>query len=284
VKNQYELIEKKDWDLLIILDACRYDYFERVYTDYLEGKLVKVISPASSTYEWCKKVLEQGDFSDVIYVSANPHINSVMKVGDFDPRDKFKDIIDVWKSGWDERIQTVRPEVMTTIVSEIIRRFPDTRIIAHYLQPHFPAISLQIPLPYLFQNFNKPQKKNTSKEILLLKKIRRMAGDFIERLPSALLREYWKFQLARGKVVGPGTVTFAKVGIKRMRKSYEENLRMALVSIVGLIERVRNKKVVITSDHGELLGDTGFLKKKLGHPPYLYYRQLIEVPWFEVRR
>lgn len=29
--NQKELIRSQEWDCLIILDACRYDFFERIY-------------------------------------------------------------------------------------------------------------------------------------------------------------------------------------------------------------------------------------------------------------
>ncbi len=34
--KEQDIIEE-DWDNLIILDACRYDFFERVYKDYLAG-------------------------------------------------------------------------------------------------------------------------------------------------------------------------------------------------------------------------------------------------------
>lgn len=42
---------KKDWDVCIILDACRYDVFKEIQNDYLEGKLEKRWSPGSMTLE-----------------------------------------------------------------------------------------------------------------------------------------------------------------------------------------------------------------------------------------
>lgn len=42
----------RSWDYLIILDACRFDVFEEVYDDFLEGRLRKVESVGSSTPEW----------------------------------------------------------------------------------------------------------------------------------------------------------------------------------------------------------------------------------------
>ena len=37
-------IANEDWRILIVLDACRYDYFKRNYKRYLEGDLKKGIS------------------------------------------------------------------------------------------------------------------------------------------------------------------------------------------------------------------------------------------------
>ena len=41
----------EEWDTLIVLDACRYDFFEKVYRDYLSGTLEKRVSPGSCTEE-----------------------------------------------------------------------------------------------------------------------------------------------------------------------------------------------------------------------------------------
>ena len=47
MKNQQKLIERENWDYLIILDACRFDYFVDEYPNFLDGKLFKAVSPAS---------------------------------------------------------------------------------------------------------------------------------------------------------------------------------------------------------------------------------------------
>jgi len=48
----------EEWDFLIILDACRYDYFKEIYKNYLDGgNSMKAISPAIETIEWCQKKL-----------------------------------------------------------------------------------------------------------------------------------------------------------------------------------------------------------------------------------
>ncbi|KXB07802.1 hypothetical protein AKJ55_01930 [candidate division MSBL1 archaeon SCGC-AAA382M17] len=52
MKDQKDLIEKRDWDCLILLDACRYDYFEDIHDNYFEGQLQKADSGASATGTW----------------------------------------------------------------------------------------------------------------------------------------------------------------------------------------------------------------------------------------
>ena len=45
-------ILKEDWDFLIILDACRYDYFKGGYNKYIkEGNLKKAVSPGIHTMD-----------------------------------------------------------------------------------------------------------------------------------------------------------------------------------------------------------------------------------------
>lgn len=98
---------EEDWDHLIILDACRYDYFRRLYSNYLSGELRLALSPASDTREWIKKVF-RNKYDEVVYVSANPHINSkgVDVAGNgFDGREHFPRIVDVWDSGWEKRLE-----------------------------------------------------------------------------------------------------------------------------------------------------------------------------------
>ena len=70
-------IMDEDWDVIIILDACRYDYFKKTYPKFLKGKLKKVQSIASNTPGWLKKTFKD-IYKNIVYVSANPHINSKM--------------------------------------------------------------------------------------------------------------------------------------------------------------------------------------------------------------
>jgi hypothetical protein len=57
-----------NWDVLIVLDACRYDY----YSDFFP-EAGKRVSKASHSREYFQQNYSEGSFDDVIYVSANPH-------------------------------------------------------------------------------------------------------------------------------------------------------------------------------------------------------------------
>ena len=159
-QSQLDLIRKMDWDYLIILDACRYDYFEKVYRKYLkEGKLKKVISPASYTLEWAQKVfLNTKLFRNVIYISANPYINSKKPMEGIDFRSEFKKIIDVWYSNWNDKVNTILPRDMTKKAIETIKKNKDSKIIIHYLQPHAPYLTDKISRIFI-SNFNLKKKE-----------------------------------------------------------------------------------------------------------------------------
>jgi len=45
-------IMEEDWDYLIILDTCRYDYFEGIVYEFFVGKLEKRVSLGKETPQW----------------------------------------------------------------------------------------------------------------------------------------------------------------------------------------------------------------------------------------
>ena len=68
-----------------------------------------------------------------------------------------------------------------------------------------------------------------------------------------------------------------KISIRELRRAYMENLILVLNEVEKLID-VLEGKIVITSDHGQLLGE----KFELGHPAEIYFKELIEIPWLVV--
>ena len=74
-RDQKYLIEKSNWDYLVILDACRFDTFEKNYKEYFDGELKKVRSRGSSTGEWLYKTFNEQ--YNITYFSTNPYINNL---------------------------------------------------------------------------------------------------------------------------------------------------------------------------------------------------------------
>ena len=277
--NQLDSILRRNWDILVILDACRYDYFARVASEYFPGRRVrKVISPASNTYEWAKKVLEPYDWGDVVYISANPWINSKTSIRDLDLRTNFASIYDAWLYDWDTEKNTVWPDKLTDRALWFMRQHEDKKFIIHYIQPHAPYLSLNLEQssPFPLTGGNLGQEKTA---------LQRIEDKLIyEYLPRPLFRTFLRWRMKKGlRIGGPEFVAFASLSLEEWRKAYVENLKMALNAVRKLLRHLEHKRVVITADHGELLGDRLFFGHKVGHPAFVHYLELVEVPWLEVK-
>jgi hypothetical protein len=81
------------------------------------------------------------------------------------------------------------------------------------------------------------------------------------------------------KPLYPVDVVLKQQGRSGVIDGYAENLNCVLTHIVDLIHHLKGK-VVITSDHGELLGEYGVY----GHTPNSNLKILRQVPWLEVER
>lgn len=134
-KEDFEAIDfnDKDWDNLIILDACRYD----IMSDYnpFEVELDSVYSNASHTHEFLEKNFSD-TYLDTVYVTSSPQVAQFG--GD------FAHIEHVWKSKWDDDQNTVMPKDVVDEALKITEEYPDKRLIVHFMQPHFPFIDSDI--------------------------------------------------------------------------------------------------------------------------------------------
>lgn len=68
-----------------------------------------------------------------------------------------------------------------------------------------------------------------------------------------------------------------------LRRAYRENLDLVLDDVADLLNSLSGKTVV-TSDHGELLGEREFPIpiRRYGHPSGIYTEPLVKVPWLVV--
>lgn len=112
-------IMDEEWDVLIILDACRYDLFESVAASSLPGTSQSRRSQGSSTPEFLRGNFEGEEYHDAVYVTANPQVNVRI-----DSEEIFHEVISVWETDWDSGIGTVRPGPMADRVIDAIRSIP----------------------------------------------------------------------------------------------------------------------------------------------------------------
>lgn len=159
-RNSSQLSERgvhvlsEDWDNLLILDACRYDTFEELTTDF-PGRLEKVRSSASATDEFLRANFSNADLHDTVYLTANPQLHRIEKgIYDVEPINaSFYRRIDVWQDHWHDTYRTVMPDVVTEAALEAAETYPNKRLIVHYLQPHAPYVGptgkQELPTEYL---------------------------------------------------------------------------------------------------------------------------------------
>ena len=238
MKDQKELIHGKPWKYLIVLDACRYDIFSTLVWEFLDGDLSEAWSPGSCTIEWLEATWT-GKY-DIVYVSANPFVNSKVPVKGFFGRKHFLRVIDVWDFGWDEKLATVPPKN----VSESVPRVEKHRVVVHYIQPHFPPAFENPYMSVYVLDGRKPS------------------------LDTPLMRDKRLSDLVKEGVLS----------LDEYKKLYIENLRTVLKEVAELVPEL-DGKVVITSDHGEFLGESGMFL----HPPGINHPILRKVPWFKVK-
>lgn len=282
---------ESDWDHLIILDACRYDFFEQVYGDYLEGNLEKRKSIASSTPEWASKTFT--DQHDITYFSSNPFINGAglplneIEWGsscgyEWNAENHITDIIDVWHEAWDDDLGTVTPEGMNEVVLDNLDRTEDTeRTIIHYMQPHAPYITRGRgrkveKIRKSFKEAKEDGEKNDEEDGVLSTVgdiVRPKFEDIVEDNTMAMKLGMW-VELDPSSLLSVG-----RNGTREtLEEYYEENLRLAMEQVVELVQEL-DGKVVVTSDHGEAFGEQGVWE----HHIETHIPALVEVPWLEVQ-
>ena len=268
----------EDWDYLIILDACRYDYFSQFYSHFFEGELEKLISPSSCTREWCLETFT-GYYPDVIYVSANPYINSRVEIANFCAKHHFHRVIDVWDYGWDNKLGTVHPMRVNETVLTLRDKYPSKRFIIHYLQPHAPYLSPRFSLA----GFPKPQpgRKSVLSGVSLGTRGNRILEGIVDNIGRICKNKgtLWKIrEILKLPPASPMDAIRRIYGIYGLREAYIENLIIVLEHVAFLVKNLSGT-IVITSDHGELLGEKG----KFSHPCGETEPILREVPWFKVK-
>ena len=135
--EQETLITEKDWDNLIILDACRYDTYYEIVDDDKEDY---IISPGSHSREFIEETFSEGDFSDIIYITANPHFSESWfeESASRDIEETFFAVYKTFETDWNEKLGTTLPDPVIRDALNAEKLYPEKKKIIHFMQPHAP--------------------------------------------------------------------------------------------------------------------------------------------------
>lgn len=236
----------RDWDLLVVLDACRVNAMRAAADDYpFLGEVESVWSVGSTSIEWLaltfreqyRAAIEQtayvtgnGQFDRVFrerrtppHIAAAPFGPSFERYGVVEP-EAFAHLDPVYEYAFDDDLGVVPPRPMTDRAIATDREHGPDRMIVHYLQPHAPYIGVEDP-------------------------------------PENALAALSHGDLDRETV----------------RELHEATLRYVLEDVALLLENVDAERVAITADHGEGFGEWTFYSHNIGCP----HPAVRKVPWVE---
>jgi len=276
--NKYIVDGKKkdilDYDIVIILDTCRYDIFRYLNWRYniFTQETQKAISPARSTPEFLYRIFKNRK-TNHIYISANAYANSkgipVPVSGcNITVKDHVKRVIDVWDEGLDEETSTVHPSEVNKraqIISDLNRKAP---LIVHYIQPHFPYLSLG--------GIKKPERTTMlDKKRFQVESVAKVFGGVFMCHPLIF---YTTYRLGLVQEYSFSAL-WNKYHMNGIRYGHIQDTLLVMQYAKKLIDILPNRKIVITADHGEMLGEHGIYTHDNKWPRY---KELVEVPWLEI--
>jgi hypothetical protein len=258
MQNQTELIWNIPWDIMIIPDATRYDIFRDIYREYFSGNVIPVLSPAQATPGWLYFTFRK--YYPIIYISANPYVNSLgVECADVKPAFKatrhFAKIINTWNHGFNRLTGRIEPKF---VYRDFIKNYSNNnryRYIVHFCQPHAPYttnVSLQHISRILLNLFIHRKKQE---------KLRKAFNKSFKNLFPRILQNTKDYY-------------YKKQDSFNLYDNYTQNLRTVLSYIRLIVGQFKDKNIVITSDHGEMLGEDG----RYGHGG-LPHAKLNTVPW-----
>lgn len=234
-RNNGEYVLDRDWDNLIIIDACRHDVFQEVISD-----CDYIISRGSTSSEFVEENFCGKSLKDTVVVTANGFYNMLCKKS-------FYKVISLWDFCWNDKWNTVFPEKVHKYALEASSKYPDKKLVIHFMQPHAPY--LKNPELHYWEN-GKVMMRATNPEMKYVTPIER-----------------------------------AKVGDlnwNEVLEGYKNNLKYVYPFALDLAIRLEGKSV-ITADHGEGFNDrVSPFTKATQHFPGLYHECLVKVPWLEL--
>lgn len=223
---------EREWDNLLILDACRHDLYEEV-----EGETDYRITKASNSPAFISENFSDGEYSDIVYVTGNPWFSESKfegHTGGRKPSEMFHEVFHTYMTDWDSEKGTVLPEPLMRDARTARKLFPGKKVVVHFMQPHYPFVNSDLTKEGIRPDLDSSEE-----------------GESV-----------WQ-EASKGKHSD-----------NELWNSYKGNLEFILEEISEFSENIEGK-TVITSDHGNLVGEKGFY----GHSFNYDAMALRKVPW-----
>ena len=243
----------REWDLLVVLDACRVDALRTVAPEYdfLDGgDIGSMWSLGSASAEWMCKTFTtdyESEIGETTYLSANPYTTKTFVDGRYAPPKAapfgspgeevvdaaaFGELRNLYAQRRNDRFGIVMPENLTDAAIYAGRNANPERTIVHYMQPHTPYFTAAL----------EEGRDLTDAEYKPWSALRRGELEY---------NTVWEW--------------------------YLDTLRAALDSVSVLLANIEAQRVVITADHGEAFGEWGVHNHLTGFP----HPAVKRVPWAE---
>ena len=211
-------VYERDWDVLVILDACRVDLMDEVACDHRDEypflePYSRHTSLGSNSGEWLESNFTDEfaeEKAETAMVTGNPHTGTYLDAEDFLLLDE------VWRYGWEDEDELFEPRYITDRAVSVKRNLDPDRLVVHYMQPHHPFV------PEPLSDDDGLARSSTHNN---------------PTNPWVLLR--------RGDLTAD-----------RVWNAYEANLRYVLDEVETLLANI-DGRVAITADHGNLFGEWG---------------------------
>lgn len=240
-----------EWDVCLILDSCRYDLWQEV-----DGRGRSEWSVGSASPEWIGKTFADGyeeQWRNAAYVTANPFSGKQGNELDCLDEDVYPlstrglgYLDEVWRDQWPmaSGLETVDPDVLTERAIWAWNgreRFGVDNLIVHYMQPHIPFRTGSEWSDGWDTTgvFGEPQESSAKDDWLKLRD-----GEIPEE-------DFWS--------------------------AYADNLRWGLEEVEKW-RRNLNGELLVTSDHGNAMGECG----EWGHRPGSGNPAMRKVPWLHL--
>ena len=248
--DEADIIDK-DWDNLILIDACRHDALEEICGKQIPSQF----SVASNSSEFMEKTMNGKELYDTVYISSNPFTHKVLEDG------IFYDVIQTYHKGFNPTgaegdYTDYHPQNVYDVCKEKVPEYDHKRFIIHFMQPHGPYFG------------TKAEK--------LRDDIYKTYNIGFERLPS---------QTSDADITYSDLMYAALHGYvskEEIRDVYMENLELVLEYVRSLAEEL-DGKTIVSADHGEMLGNpSSRFSRRFGHITGSYTPELRKVPWLEL--